>query len=132
NRGDLGSRSSCVAALGNREIEVNGGALSARTFDPDPAAMRVDDSLGDVESETAAAAIAVLLLPVSIESMGQMRLGNSRAAVHHGELDLPGELLRRNEDRGAPRAELDGIADEIRKHAQDEILFTKHVQKRGW
>jgi hypothetical protein len=96
---------------------MNGGALSRRTFDPDPAAMCVDDSLGDVVSKSAAATIAVLLLPVSIESMWQMGLGNSRAAVRDRELDLPGELFRRNEDRGAPRAELDAIANEIRKDA---------------
>lgn len=90
---------------------MNSRPFARRAHDPDPPAMRVDDALGDVEAQSAAAAIAILLLPVTIKSVRQVLGGDARARVRHGEMHLAGELLGHDRDGSTIGAELDRVAD---------------------
>ena len=71
---------------GYREEESAPGAKPA--LHPDPTVVRLDDSLRDVEAETHAAAVLRLALPVALEQVLLLVLGDPWTVVGDGETDV--------------------------------------------
>src|SRR5512147_81035 len=104
-----------------RNFEHDRSPLFGRGLDPDLSPVAVDDASRDVKPETDAPPSAVPSLPVAIEDMEGVGLGNSWTRVCDLESRSRARLQNANVDRAVRRRELHGVADEIRKHLDDAL-----------
>ena len=65
------------------------GPLSLDAVDPDPSTVSLRDSLGDVETQSAAASITARLLPIAVEDVRQIFRRNSRTGIRDREVIEP-------------------------------------------
>src|SRR5712664_3816610 len=87
------TRRPCVAANGiaarahalpgarDRQREVHASALGQLALRPDPAAVRLDDALRDVEPEALAPPVVLAHLPEALEDRIEHRRGDSHAGI---------------------------------------------------
>lgn len=100
--------------------------MPGRALDPDAPTMSFNDPLRDVEPQAAAAAIRVLLLPVSFEGVSDVLVGHPRSDVRHREEDLLRLGLCADRDGGPFGAELDRVSDEVREHTQNQVALARY------
>src|SRR5688572_18313060 len=108
-----------------REAEIASNA--GRAPHPDPAAVRLDDSLGDCQPKADPAPPYATRLPEALEDVRKVLLFDARSCVAHAETHFALRSLGRDRDSSAFRRELGGVSDEIRQHLPHAIAIGHHL-----
>src|SRR4029078_9601964 len=103
---------------GNGESEY--AALARRAAHPDLPAVRIDDSLGDRQSQSGAACTrSIRRLPISVEKTSLILPRYAGTRVLQGKLNASAARFDADRDPSAVRRELDGVAQQISQCLDD-------------
>jgi len=114
----------------SRQRESECASLVLLAHGGDAAPLRLDQYLHDGEPQAEAGlgqAIRhpALRLPVFLERMRQIFLGDTRARVLDGELELVGSLGRSDSDLASSVTEFDGISNQVRHDPQEPCMVAQ-------
>src|SRR5690349_10665312 len=122
-------RTDALVRLGHREREVEPRSLPRLAFDPDPATVCFDDSLGNGQSESGAHALGAFGLPVWIEDVAEMLAGDSRSGVADREQDFGVARLGVETNHPSARRELHRVPDQVPQDLQKAMAIRERRRK---
>src|SRR5690606_7165607 len=109
------------AFLTRGDGEEDAGTLAELAFRPDPAAVRLDETLGDGQPQPGAGGMVSSRLPEGLEEMGQLGGADPRTVVDHAESDAIVVGFHPNHHGAGLATELDRVPDEVVENADDAL-----------